>query len=145
VLHRESILVELEKRMTQVTGVSFVARNPEADPGINDLPCINIFEMADRVMETHGRGGAPVYKREIQIVLETFIKGTKEAKSTKELMAFLKLVKVKLYEVPAGLGGLVYRIREDEFSRVHRPGIGDHVAGIGMALTLVYVEDTSNY
>jgi hypothetical protein len=145
VLHRERIFTELERRMTEVIGVGYVARNPGKEPSVDDLPSICIFEMEDPVQEVHGRGAAPVYKREIKVVIEPFIKGSSDALSTKELMLFVKEVKKKIYEAPAGLGKLAHAVVETGASRVHRPPAGDHVAGIGISLTITYVEDTTKY
>jgi len=143
VLHRELIFTELEKRMTEVEGVNYVARNPGKEPSVTDLPSICIFEMEDPVSEVHGRGGAPIYKREVKAVIEPFIKGSSDAKASKELMAFVEKVKKKIYEAPAGLGKLAHQVIETGASRVHRPPAGDHVAGIGLSLTITYVEDTT--
>ena len=144
-LQREKILEELEKRMTQISGVGFVARNPEKEPSYNDLPCVNIFEMPDMVDDMSRRGGKPAYKRSFQLIIETFISGSTAAKASKELMAFVILVKAALYAAPFGLGGLARKIKEDQYSRVHRPGVGEHVAGIGIAITIFYIEDTNQY
>jgi hypothetical protein len=83
--------------------------------------------------------------RGIEVIVESFIKGTSDALATKQLMAFVKEVKSKIYADPAGLGKLAHNVSESQYSRVHRPPSGEHVAGIGIALTIVYIEDTKNY
>jgi hypothetical protein len=101
--------------------------------------------MADLVQKTQNRGGSPVYMRGIEVIVESFIKGSSDALATKELMAFVKEVKGKIYADPAGLGKLAHNVGESQYSRVHRPPAGDHVAGIGIVFIIVYVEDTKNY
>jgi len=145
VLQREKILEELEKRMTLISGIQFVARNPEKQPSYNDLPCVSIFEMPDTVDEMSQRGGKPSYKRSFQIVLEVFISGSTATLASKELMAFVKLVKVALHAAPYGLDKTCRGIREDQYGRVLRPGVGEHVIGIGLAITIFYVEDINKY
>jgi hypothetical protein len=145
VLQREAIIEELEKRMTEVSGVLFVARNPEKAPSYDDLPCVSIFEMPDTVDDMSKRGGMPSYKRSFQIVLEIFISGSTATLASKELMAFMKLVKVALHAAPYGLDATCGGIREDQYGRVLRPGVGEHVIGIGLAITIFYVEDINQY
>jgi hypothetical protein len=131
--------------MTEVPGVVFVARNPKKEPSVTDLPCITIIELGDVVQKVLNRGGAQVYARGLNAVIEPFIKGTSDALATKELMAFVQEVKKKIYAAPVGLGKLAHNIVETEYSRVHRPPAGDHIAGIGIALTIVYIEDITKY
>lgn len=141
-LHREKILEEVTKRMSTVTGVDFVRRNPASEPSINDLPSIVIIELDDKVEESGYRGKTPIYKRVLTIVIESFIKGSTSTKASKELFAFLEEVKKKLYGAPGSLGGLGV-IFETGASRVLRPEAGSHVAGIGMSIDIRYVEDVT--
>jgi hypothetical protein len=138
-------MTELEKRMTTVTGVVFVGRNPGKEPSTEDVPCINIFELDDPVDEMRMRGGKPDYKRSLNVVIEFFIAGSTDAKASKELTAFWELIKQKLYAAPYGLGGLANAVYETGAGRVLRPSVGEHLIGLGMAITIRYIEDATQY
>ena len=105
----------------------------------------HLIEMIDNVQKAQNRGGSPVYMREIQVVVESFVKGSTDALCTKELMAFVQEVKSKVYGAPRGLGKLAHDIFEVQYSRVLRPPSGDHIVGMGIVFNIVYVEDTKNY
>lgn len=139
-LKREEIVRELWRRMTTVEGVEYTSRNPDVAPSIDNLPLVNIFELDDRVEKHDMRGGVPVYFRVLQVVFETFIKGTSAGDSSAELFTFLAKVKTKLYEGGPTLGGLC-TVLEVEQSRVLQPEIGSYVVGIGTVLELRYIED----
>lgn len=141
-LEREEILEVLWRRMSEVSGVSYTVRNPEAPPGIDDLPAVQIFELGDEVVKVDSRGGYPAYTRRLSVALEGFIKATKEEAASKEIMAFLLEIKKKLYEGGPTLGKRCLLV-EKSASRVLRPPAGEHSVGIGVALEIQYVEDTS--
>ena len=139
-LLREQIVAEIEKRMTTVSGVNFVARNPVKEPGDDDFPVVMIFEMPDSVEEISFRGQKPSFKRRLQVLIEVFVSGSTVEKGSRELMAFFEEVKRTLYAEPLHLGGLA-SITEDESGRVVRPSAGGKVIGLGTVFSFRYVED----
>lgn len=138
---REKILQELWGRMSEVGGVVYTARNPKAPPKASDFPAIQIFELEDVIVKLDMRGGYPVYRRRLKVVIEPFIEASSESSTTKELGDFIEDVKRKLYEGGASLGGLC-SFKEEEASRVLRPPAGDYVSGISISLAIDYIEDT---
>ena len=144
-LEREQILGALWERMASVTGVKRTARNPVNPPNVDDLPCINMFELADNVVATQRRGATqpPAYKRELVVVLEPFVLGSSEPQATKELGAFVQELKKKLYEGGTTLGLKNVEIEETEMTQVLRPPAMERVAGVGISLKIRYVEDIS--
>jgi len=142
-LERELILRELWKRMSQVTGVQYTARNPKAHPSIEDLPAIQFFELNDKVTGSSSRGGYPIYKRELSLAIEIVVNSANEAASSKELGEFAQETKKKLYEGGTTLGGRNCQIAETDATRVMRPPVGENSAMIGFGLEIVYIEDTN--
>lgn len=139
---RESIVAEFWKRMSQVSGVTYTARNPKAEPAVSDLPAILFFELDDMVEGFSSRGGSqyPQLTRKLNFVVETYIKGTTEGAATKELLVFVNEVKKKVYEAGITLGARCV-VTEKSSSRIYRPPAGDHVIGIGITFDLRYTED----
>ena len=144
-LEREAILSALWGRMAAVPDVARTARNPVNPPNADDLPCINIFEMRDRVVSVQQRGASkpPAYKRELEVVLEPFVLGSSEPQATQELGTFVRKLKKKLYEGGVTLGIKGVEIEETGLTQVLRPPAVEKVAGIGIALTIKYIEDVS--
>uniref|UniRef100_A0A6M3MEZ2 Tail protein n=1 Tax=viral metagenome TaxID=1070528 RepID=A0A6M3MEZ2_9ZZZZ len=143
-LEREAIIEELQARMWTVTGVTKVARNTKAEPSVNDLPYIGIFELPDVVEEVSTRGATkpPDYRRRLSVMIESFIAASSEGASSQELFSFVEELKTKLYAGGPTLGGLC-AFKETDLSRVLRPPAGDNTIGIGIALEIVYIEDTT--
>lgn len=141
-LERERILVELWKRLASVTGVQSTGRNPSKEPSVSDLPTIQFFEFPDVVERFDWRGGYPVYRRRLTVVIEVFIAPSAEGAATAELGNFVKEVKKKLYSDGGTLGGLC-DLKETEMSRIYRPPVGEFVIGVGMTVDIRYVEDTA--
>lgn len=139
-LLREQIMQELQDRMWDVPNVTFVARNPNVPLKPEQLPAIQFFEMID---PTEGRvefdRGYPIYKRSLTVIIESFIKGSTEAASSKELSNFIRELKKKLYAGGPTLGDLCM-IAEVEAGRVLRPPPGDNMTGIGFVLAISYRE-----
>jgi len=142
---RESAIRELQYRMWNVPGVGLVLRNTSQEPAVSDMPFIGIFELTDRIVEAGRRGGGvlPVYKREVDLVLEIFIAGSTEADASAELADFVSKVRAKLYEGGVTLGKRCSYITETGMSKVLRPPVGGNIAGIGISLTMTYVDDVS--
>jgi len=141
-LEREQIIQELWRRIAGVSGVKFTARNPSVPPSSENVPSIEFFELPDNVTDTTTRGGVPVMKRKLQVAIEVFIAGSKDSAASKELMAFVKTVKAALYAGGPTFGGLC-SWKEVEASRVMRPETGANLAGIGIVIEIMYVEDAS--
>jgi hypothetical protein len=128
--------------MEQVPGVSYTARNPKQPPSVEQLPCINLFEGNDVVLSKNFRGkNTVIYKRRLEVVLETFVAGSTEPASSKELFAFVELLKAQIYQGGNNLNKKASLIDDVEYSRVHRPPIGDNVAGVGIAFEIIYIEE----
>jgi len=140
---REEIVTELLNRMWTVPTVSWVARNPDEPPSIDDLPAIQIFEMPDEAILKGFRSKFPEYARKLQVVLEFFINASARGAETQELHAFGKELKKKLYEGGANLGNRCVFV-EKEASRVLRPPIEGHVVGIGLVLEIEYIEKVAD-
>jgi len=138
-LEREAIIQEFWSRLSQVTGVQFTARNPKTEPSVDNLPCIQFWEMDDKVEEIDGRGGYPAHKRAFDVVAECFIKSSSDAEATKDLNDFIIELKKKVYVDGQSLAGLC-RISEVEYSRILRPPVGENVIGIGITFRFRYIE-----
>jgi len=145
VLEREAILAALWKRMAAVSGVARTARNPVDPPSLEDLPCINMFELQDKVVGVKKRGASllPEYRREVSVALEVFVAGSSEPQSSQALGLFVQDVKRKLYEGGVTLGLKGVEVEETDASQILRPSKMDSVAGIGILLKIKYVEDVT--
>ena len=141
-LEREAIIAELWRRIDAVNGVVFTARNPASPPSKDDFPAIQFFELDDLVTDSSMRGGYPVYRRELDVAIEFFVAGTIEVASSKELGQFVQAGKTKLYEGGPTLGRR-WEFKETTASRVLRPPVGKHSAGIGIVIVIKYIEDVS--
>jgi hypothetical protein len=139
---REDIVAELWSRLAAVDGVMFTARNPKAEPKVENMPCIQFWEMADVVEESTKRGDYPAYKRALRVVVESFVKSTEEAKTSQDLKDFIVKVKQQIYRDGASLGRRC-NVTEIESSRVLRPPVGENVIGLGIVFELRYIETTS--
>lgn len=142
-LEREKIIAELWRRLAAVNGVRFTARNPKVEPSVDNMPCIQFFELDDEVQESSQRGGFPAYKRALQVAVESFIKASTDAAATKELGDFIIGIKKALYSDGISLGHLC-QISEIRASQILRPPVGENVIGIGIIFELRYVETVSN-
>jgi hypothetical protein len=139
-LKREQIIQTLWQRLSQVSDVAFTARNPKTEPNVDDLPCIQFFEMDDIVEEVSQRGGYPAYKRLLTVVVDSFVKASEDSEATKLLNAFIGEVKKAVYADGASLGNLC-SITESSGSRMLRPPVGENVIGQGILFELRYVEN----
>jgi len=141
-IEREEIIAELWYRLSTVTGVVSTARNPSIVPDPQQMPCIQFFELEDIVEKVTMRGGFPVYHRKLTVAIEPFVLASSEQSSTAELIAFVREVKKKVYAGGASLGNRC-SLQEVEASRVLRPPGGTTLTGVGIALVISYIEDTS--
>lgn len=139
-LERENIIGEIWKRLSEVSGVGFTARNPKEPPSTDNLPSLTFFELEDMIEEQRMRGGKPQYRRRLTLVIEAFVDGSTESLAVQELAAFVILMKAKLFADGSNLGGRCSEIVETESSRILRPETGGNVAGIGLAFDVKYVE-----
>lgn len=142
-LKREAIIAELAKRIAEVEGMTFTARNPVTRPSVEDMPVGNIFDFPATVIKTSGGGRtkAPICEMVGEILLEIYTTGTTEATSSDELFVFVETVLQAIYTDGMSLGGLDCSLRIKEFTRVFRPPVGGNAAGIGIVFTVQYVED----
>jgi hypothetical protein len=149
-MQRDEIVVEVQKRLNGITtanghpfDIAYVFRNPEEEPSVNRMPCINIFEFPDITVDEKQRGGSlkPIYKKEFQVVLEMWYVSASAGETSRDIMTFLKSVREVIFEGGITLGGKAKYVKEEEVSRVYRPGIGNNVVGIGQVLSFQYIED----
>lgn len=140
---REIFITELWKRLSSVVGVNRTARNPASSPNIDDFPIIQFFELDDDIISQSQRGGYPIYKRKLNLVIEAYITATKEALSSKELGSFVQEVKKKIYFGGNSLNNTCSLLIEKRASRVLRPPVGDHSVGISIPFEVIYIEDIS--
>lgn len=143
-IEREAALVELWKRFGQVTGVKTTQRNPATSPELHDLPLIRFFEMDDVVMELGGRGGYPIYKRRLTLIVESFIRASSEGAATKELGVFIGSLKRQVYAGGTNLGGTCSEFVEASMGRILRPEIGQNSIGLGLVFNMRYIEEVVN-
>jgi hypothetical protein len=146
VLRREQIVEELEERMVNTTGVGIVLRNPDVEPSIEDLAIgyiVTLVELDDLVTATKHRGPVPINMRALNLVLEVFVAGSTSSAASKELIAALGVVKSSVYATPVRWKELGAVFTEKGYSRVLRPPVGNHVAGIGIEFTIQYTEDNT--
>lgn len=140
---RDLMIEELWSRLTSVPGVKYTARNPSSPPSSSQMPAIQLFEFPDTVEEASQRGSYPAYKRKISVAVEAFITATSEETATREILAFAKEVKKKVYAGGNNLGRTCSSIVEEEASRILRPAAGENIVGIGIVFQIRYIEDVS--
>jgi len=148
---RDSIISEVMSRLYQIKTtngyaftVKYVFQNPEDEPLVDAMPCINLFEFPEVTLEgTKNRGASspPIYTKEFKIVLESWYSSATRANTSKDITTFLKYNRKVLFSDGINLGRLCALLEESEVSRVYRPPIGNNVVGIGQVLTIRYVED----
>lgn len=152
-MKRDDILVEVMTRLyaiTQANGytfdISYVFRNPEEEPDPRRMPCINLFELPDVTQTERKRGASlpPVYAKEFTLILEMWYVSSEEGSCSRDIMIFLKHVRTAIFQDGITLGGLASQVTEAEVSRVFRPGIANHVVGLGQVLQFLFLEDFSN-
>lgn len=141
---REVIMEEIAYRMSNVTGVSFTARNPKTPPNADDLPAILIFEFPDEVESRGSMGGHPIYKRRFKVVIECYLTASSEGAASTELGEFVEQIKKQIYTGGVNLNRKAAEIYESECSRVLRPPIGDNTVGLGLVFEVRYIEDIAN-
>ncbi len=146
-IEREEVVTALWARLASVPGVVRTARNPKEEPSVNDMPVIQIFELPDRVRSATRRGKErhPAYKRELTVVVESFVQGETESSSSQALVEFINALKTKLYQGGNNLGIKGVEFVETESSRVLRPPVGEAVAGVGIVIRITYTEDTGKH
>lgn len=142
-LERELVMEALWARMADVEGVAFTARNPVNPPNKDNMPCIQFFELEDCVAASTMRGRVPVYKRDLDLIIEMFILAGSEPAASKELSEFVGKVKYKLYEGGVTLGLKGVEIREVSAGQILRPPDLDLAVGVGIVLRVRYIEDIS--
>ena len=143
-LEREILMQELHNRLSAVEGANFVERNPAEPPGVNDLPAILIFEFPDSMEEGSHRGGYPIYRRVLKVVIESFINAASEGAATTELSVFIGKVRKAIYTGGNNLSRKAVTLIEVESSRVLRPPVGENVAGLGLVFEITYTENVAN-
>ncbi len=144
-LKREEIVSEIIGRLSGITGIGLISRNPSSRPDISDMPIVNVFDFpAKAVSSRFSRNTAPLIEFELTLVLELFIAGTTEELATSELFDFYRNVLKAIFADGASLGGIGCAVTISEITRVLRPPIGGNAIGIGMVLLIKYVEDLNN-
>lgn len=142
-LEREGVIAELWSRLATVTGVTYTARNPKAEPSADNFSAIQFFELQDVVESETKRGGYPAYRRMLKVAVEGFISASAEGAATKEIGLFAIEIKKKVYAGGVTLGGRC-KISESETSRIMRPPTGEHSIGIGIIFEIRYTENIAS-
>jgi len=139
-MKRETLVEEIWKRQSEVTGVATTARNPKHPPKEGEFPRINIFELEEPIEEG---SMLRTKKARLSVLVEFFIEGTSEQAGSMELMAFAELVVDTMYQTGLRLmrQGEIAMIKETRRSRVLRPPISGPVFGLGIFWEIRYVED----
>lgn len=139
-LKREAIATELWKRLSTVSGVVRVERNPENPPTADDMPCILLFDLPDIVTsESKGRKH-PRYQKEFQIVVELFTKAASSEESSRAIITLLELTLKALFDEPVNLGGLG-NLSLDRSTRLVTVNAANHIKAIGLSFKVKYAED----
>ena len=148
---RDSIVSEIMRRLLLVkvaNGYTFdtryVFQNPESEPLVESMPCVNLFEFAEITLDHAKNRGAsqpPIYTKEFQVVIESWYASSSLGRTSKDITAFLKSNRKAIFSDGITLGRLCSLIQETEVSRVYRPPIGNNVVGIGQVLTIRFIED----
>jgi len=141
----EAIMAEVWGRMSNVTGVVKVDRNPSKPPSIGDLPVIHLFDQDDTVISKSSRGGYPVYKRNFTLHIATYISGLTNSSVSKELDLFIIEIKKQLYAGGATLGKTCCDFEEVLTTSYKRPPISGDIIGTGLKFIINYLEDIGNY
>jgi len=141
---REVIIAELWRRVRSVAGINRTARNPKKQPSLDDMPWSAIYELGDLVEDSRMRGGLPAYKRQLTVIIETYINAVNEGGATEELGDFIQLLKIAIYTGGPTLGGRCSEIKEVDASQVLRPAVGGNAIGIGLAFDIIYIEQIEN-
>lgn len=137
-LKRELIATELWRRLSTLTGYK-TDRNPETPPTAEDMPCVNFYELPDMVTSSTKGRKHPSYKREFDIAIEIFVKGTTAEASSRALTTAMAEVAKVLYEDPADLGGLG-ELEERGSTRVAVFDAANHIKAIGVGYFVKYQE-----
>jgi hypothetical protein len=150
---RDDAVVEIQRRLNRIRiingyglNLTFIERNPEEDPDPRRMPMASIFEFPDTTIEIKKRGASvpPAYRREFTILVELWYKSESEGEVSGDISTFVRNVRYALFNDGTTLGRLITGLAEVELSRVYRPGIQNHVVGIGMVLKAHFIEDFNN-
>lgn len=150
-MKRSSIVSEVMRRLNTIKiangytfDMKYVFQNPEDEPLVETMPCVNLFEFPEITLEqTKNRGASqpPIYTKEFKIVIESWYASASRGNTSKDITTFLKHNRQVLFGDGITLSRLCNLLEESEVSRVYRPAIGNNVVGIGQVLTIRYIED----
>jgi len=145
-LKREEVILEFWKRVAATAGMQYTARNPVAQPSVDDMPVGNIFDFPAKVTKIIGgsRTSIPIVQFEMTVVLEIFTVGTTEYESTNEFFTFYTEVLKSIFTDGASLGSLNCSIAIQEMTRIFRPPIGSNTVGMGTVFSVKFFEDFNN-
>lgn len=148
-LKREEVISELERRMWTITAyngyplsVVDVKRNPSVPDEM--FPCVNVYEMPDRVISQATRSGHPVSKRKIQIVIEFWLEFSDDRAASQEVIDFYNSVRWAIFNDGNTLGGLGVALTEEEATQIVKPLQGRKTVGMGISLSVDYVDSLVN-
>ena len=144
-MEREAIMAEVWHRMSNVTGVFKVDRNPSKPPSMSDLPVIHLFDQDDTVISRSSRGGYPIYTREFTLHIATYIIADNNSSASQELGLFIIEIKKKLYLGGTTLGKTCCDFSEVLTTPYKRPPISGDSIGVGLKFIITYLEDIGNY
>ncbi len=150
-MRRDDIVVEIQRRMNLLLianghpfDIKYVFRNPDEEPGLDLMPCTNIYEFPSITIESAPSRGArskPIYKQELTVVLEHWYLSATAGETNRDVNIYLKASRELIFSDGQILGGLADLVVEEEASRVYRPPIDKKVVGIGQVLGIQFKED----
>jgi hypothetical protein len=145
---RNDILVELQKRLSNISGSPLVLRNPKAPPSSDDFPVIVITSAEDTVADHNRTGDYPRYIREWDVFISVFIMASVENDdevATTEIDDYLETkIKKAIYEGGNSLGGKCSEILEEGTGLYVVPPMGEAGIGITAQFLVRYLENTAN-
>ena len=149
-MKRDIAIIEILKRINSIKiangfsfDISLIQRNPDEEPSGDYMPSVSVFEFPDVTISKNKRGASipPVYQREMTVVLELWYRSSSEGETTRDIMTFLEYARYVLFNDGVTLNRKVNNIDEAETTRIYRPGLGNNIVGVGMVLTVEYLED----
>lgn len=150
-MRRDDIVVDVQRRMNRILianghpfDIKYVFRNPDEEPGLDFMPCSNVFEFPSITLDTAPSRGArskPIYKQEMRIVIEHWYLSATAGETNRDVNIYLKASRQEIFIDGQTLGGLADLVVEEEISRVYRPAIDKKVVGIGQVLAVQFKED----
>lgn len=140
---RDDILVELQERIMNVSGIDIVYRNPKVPPKVDDMPAVSLFSGVDLVADISSTGDYPIHSRIWDITAVTYIigsDGVDDALAETEINPFVDLVRKEIYRGGANLGGKCAFIWERSTGELIKPWPGEPGIGLPIVFAVRYLD-----